>query len=102
MPPAVTIDPNVKLLADLGTVMEKVNLCREMLPVSPGVKYDEALSEVIGYLEACRDRMIDLVEAGSIGMLNEVVFEEVLKVNDAILKTLEAEKVILCFVAFYC
>jgi hypothetical protein len=93
-PPVVIpqIDPNEKLLRDLGVVMEKVRLCREMLPVSPGIERDEALAEVIGFLEACRDRMFDLIEAGSRGEINEVVFEEVFKVNDALLKTLEAEQ----------
>lgn len=91
-PPAPLIDPNEKLLQDLGVVMEKVKLCREMLPISPGIERDEALAEVIGFLEACRDRMIDLIEAASCGELNEVVFEEVLKVNDSILKTLDAER----------
>lgn len=93
---AVDVDmdaDNNKLLSDLGTVMEKVRMCREMLLVSPGITQDELLSEIIGFLEACRDRMMDLIEAGSQGMLREDIFEECLKVNDAVTRTLEAEKV---------
>jgi hypothetical protein len=36
-----------------------------MLLESPGIAVDEALFEVVGFLEACRDRMIDIIEAGS-------------------------------------
>jgi hypothetical protein len=39
-------------------VLERVRLCREMLPNSPGVKQDEALAEVVGFLEACKPRMV--------------------------------------------
>lgn len=73
--------------------MEKVKLCREMLLVSPGIQSDEALSDVIGFLEACRDRLADVVEAGAQGLLGEELFEYVLKVNDAVSRTLEAERV---------
>ena len=82
-----------KLEQDLATVLEKVKLCREMLLESPGIHEDEALSEVIGFLEACRDRMFDVIEAGSQGLLGEDLFDLCLKVNAAVLKTLEAEKV---------
>lgn len=73
--------------------MEKVRLCREILLVSPGIQNDEALYDIIGYLEACRDRMVDVIEAGTQGLLGEDLFALCLKVNDAVLKTLEAEKV---------
>ena len=56
---------SVKLERDLITVFEKVRLCQEMLLESPGIAQDEALSEVVGFLEACRDRIIDIIEAGS-------------------------------------
>jgi hypothetical protein len=80
-------------------VVEKVKLCREMLLVSPGIQSDEALSDVIGFLEACRDRMVDLIEAGTQGLLGETLFEEVLKVNDMVYRTLEAEKVSSLFIS---
>jgi hypothetical protein len=92
-----TNPPNVdefeKLQMDLIVVMEKVRLCREILQVSPGIESDEALADVIGFLEACRDRMIELIEAGTHGVLGEELFAEVLKVNDAVLRTLDAERV---------
>lgn len=47
-----------KLKEDLMVVRERVKLCREMLPNSPGVREDEALAEVVGFLEACKPRMV--------------------------------------------
>ena len=52
------------LMQDLDVVVEKIKLCREMLVESPGIHEDEALADVIGFLEACRDRMAELIEAG--------------------------------------
>lgn len=83
----------VKLERDLETVFDRVRLCREMLMESPGIEQDEALSEVIGFLEACRDRLTELIEAGTHGLLGQSLFSLCLKANDAILRTLEAEKV---------
>ena len=60
-----------KLDADLDVVVEKIKLCREMLQESPGIDKDDALADVIGYLEACRDRMTELIEAGAHGLLGE-------------------------------
>lgn len=105
-----------RLQNDLGVVMEKVQLCREIMLVSPGIKEDEMLAEVIGFLEACRDRwallvakfsaitnrtrivlvanrMSELIESGTQGLLSEELFEKALMVNDAVTRTLEAEKV---------
>ena len=79
--------------ADLAIVIEKVKMCRQMLFISPGVDKDEVLADVVGFLEACRDRMVDLIESGTRGMLNEGLFEKCLKVNDAVLRTLDAERV---------
>lgn len=87
------VDPFDKLRNDLFVVMEKNKLCREILQVSPGIQQDEALADMIGYLEACRDRMIDIIEAGTQGLLGEELFNFALKVNDAIIKTLDAERV---------
>jgi hypothetical protein len=78
---------------DLKNVEERVKLCREILLVSPGIQEDEALAEVIGFLEACRDRMPSIIEAGTQGLLSENVFALSLQVNDDIIKTLDAEKV---------
>jgi len=81
-----------KLKNDLVVVEEKVKLCREMLPESRGIEQDEALSEVIGFLEACKPRMVDLIEAGMQGMLDEGLLGMALAINDDLIKTLEAEK----------
>jgi hypothetical protein len=45
-----------KLKNDLDAVMERVQLCREIMQESPGIQYDETLAGVVGFLEACRDR----------------------------------------------
>lgn len=90
--PVSNEDEFLKLQLDLTVVMEKVKLCREILQVSPGIKQDEALADVIGFLEACRDRMVDVIEAGTQGLLGEELFAVALKVNDNVLRTLEAER----------
>lgn len=61
-------------------VKDKITLCRQMLPESAGVDKDDALSEVVGFLEACRPRMVDLVEAGMGGALGEDIFANCLQV----------------------
>lgn len=61
-------------------VKDKITLCRQMLPESAGVEHDDALSEVVGFLEACRPRMVDLVEAGMGGALGEDIFANCLQV----------------------
>lgn len=94
-------DPNQKITADLNTVLDKVRLCREMLPQAQAQGGDDLLREVVGFLEACQDRMLELIEAGMAGaeggaVLSEEVFEQCLRVNDALTRTLEAEKVGVC------
>ncbi|CAM9711501.1 unnamed protein product [Pylaiella littoralis] len=81
-----------KLEEDLQMVKDKINLCREMLPETAGVERDAAFSEVVGFLEACRPRMVDLVEAGVGGALGEDTFAKCLQINDALLRTLDAER----------
>ena len=80
-------------LCDFVVSDGQARLCREMLPESPGIAQDEILAEVVGFLEACQERLVDLIEGGAQGLLPENVFELCLRVNDAVLKTLEAEKV---------
>lgn len=81
------IDANTKVLKDLGTLREKLDLAKDMLNPGAGtpklsVKSD-AFMAVIGFLEACAPRMIELVEAASMsGVLSEAVFEELLNSND--------------------
>jgi hypothetical protein len=72
-----------------------MDLCESMLNPGPGtpklsVHTDDAMLQVIGFLEACVPRMIELVEAASVsGVLSETVFEEVLQANDRLQKVLE-------------
>ena len=51
-----------KLRSDLDAVMERVQLCREIMLESPGIQYDDTLAGVIGFLEACRDRLVFLLQ----------------------------------------
>lgn len=89
------LDVNAKITSDLNTVLEQVRLCRQMLPESPGIGSDDLLAEVIGFLEASQGRVLELLEAGfgDGGGLSEEVLEECLRVNDALARTLEAERV---------
>jgi hypothetical protein len=84
----------MKLRADLSEVVDKVRLCRDMLPAAgAGVDRDDALLDVLGFLEACSTRIHELIEAGTVGLLEEDLLEICLKVNDALHRTLDAERV---------
>jgi hypothetical protein len=89
-----------KLKSDLRVVLDKVKLCREMLPQSPGIATDSALQDVVGFLEACRGRLMELIEAGTMGLLDDDVLELCLRTTDALNKTLEAESVSFLFALF--
>jgi len=73
-------------------VAEKVALCNEMVPNSPGLEHDDALAEVVGFLEACRPRMLQLIDAGSRGALTDDLLALALKVNDDLAKALDTEQ----------
>ena len=86
-----TID--AKISADLKTLEEKMELCHSMLHPSdgspaPSLKNNDSLLGVIGFLEACAPRMIELVEAAAQGALSEDVLCQCLSVNDQLLKQL--------------
>lgn len=86
-----TVD--AKILADLSTLKEKMDLCDSMLKPGAGdpklsVKSSEAMLAVIGFLEACAPRMVELVEAAAGGALSEEAFAECLSVNDRLQKQL--------------
>merc|ERR1711862_839878 len=66
------------------------DLCVEMVKEQNG-KLDttnEALLGVIGFLESCVPRMVELVEAAAQGILLESTLETCLSVNDRLLKVL--------------
>lgn len=88
-------DPDTKILQDLGTLSEQIALCQSMLLTNRrrliSSEYsdsddnnDEALLTVIGFLEACAPRMLELIEiaAQGGGVLRDETFEECLVVND--------------------
>lgn len=84
---------NAKIVKDLCILREKMDLCDSML--NPGadsptlsVNSSEAMMAVVGFLEACAPRMLELVEAAASGALSESVFEEVLQCNDRLQKLL--------------
>lgn len=84
---------DAKIMADLGTVKEKMDLCDNLLHPgdgmpTPSLKNNEVLLSVIGFLEACGPRMVELVEAATQGALSELVLMECLTVNDRLLKLL--------------
>ena len=87
-------DPDTKILQDLCTLSEQIALCQSMLLTNrrrlmSSEYYDdnnnaEALLTVIGFLEACAPRMLELIEiaAQGGGVLRDETFEECLVVND--------------------
>ena len=89
-------DADTKISGDLAVLREKMNLLDSMLnppdAAAPrlSVRTDEAVRAVIGYLDACAPRMIELVTActSRMGVLSEEVFGEVLESNDRLQKLL--------------
>ena len=86
-----TVD--AKILADLAVVEDRMDLCTKMLhpgdgSPAPSLRNNDALLQVIGFLEACGPRMVELVEAATQGALSEAVLMECLSVNDRLLKLL--------------
>lgn len=87
-----TNSADAKILGDLRLLTEKMDLCYSML--NPGAgdpklsMQSEAMLAVIGFLEACAPRMVELVEAAASGALSEEVFAECLSVNDRLQKLL--------------
>ena len=82
---AAPVDPDAKVLSDLSALSEQIALCGSMLKLAgplPSIEEDEALLSVIGFLEACAPRMVELIEAAAGGSLGEGTFEECLVVND--------------------
>lgn len=87
-----TSGADAKILGDLATLTEKMDLCHAML--NPGAAdpklsmQSEAMMAVVGFLEACAPRMVELVQAAASGALSEEVFAECLSVNDRLQKLL--------------
>jgi len=71
---------DAKIMADLNVVKEKMSLCEQLLPNATSV--DDGFLGVVGFLEACAPRIVDLVEAAAQGALGEEVLMECLSIND--------------------
>jgi hypothetical protein len=91
---------DIKISNDLIIVKEKMDLLDTMLNPNSGpelaspklsVVTNDSIRSVIGYLDACAPRMIELVTActsTSFGVLSEDVFSDVLGCNDRLQKLL--------------
>jgi hypothetical protein len=82
-----------KIQTDLGSLVEKMDLCDKMLrpgggDPAPSVVKDEVLMQVIGFLEACAPRMLELVDAAAQGAVGEETLMTCLEVNDRLIKQL--------------
>lgn len=79
-----------KVLTDLGTLSDQMDLCRQMMVQQGGPPVDtsnEALLGVIGFLEACAPRMVEL--AGQ-SFEREETLMRCLEANDRLLRLLHA------------
>lgn len=93
---SATMAADTKISNDLAVLREKMDLLETMLhppdAATPklSVRNDEAVRAVIGYLDACAPRMIELVTActSRMGVLSEEVFGDVLGCNDRLQKLL--------------
>jgi hypothetical protein len=76
----------------LGALKEKMDLCESML--NPGVDApsfstaNSTMLAVVGFLEACAPRMVQLVEVAAMGAVSEEVLMECLQMNDKLQKQL--------------
>lgn len=81
-----------KIMADLAIVVEKVELCESMLHPGAGdptpSMQDETFAQVVGFLQACAPRMVELVDAATQGALSESVLMKCLEVNDRLTKAI--------------
>jgi len=84
---------DAKVLKDLSILSEQINLCRNMLHPGDNCKVDidtnDTLKAVIGFLEACVPRMLQLIQDGMQGAIAEETMVKCLEVNDALTITLE-------------
>ena len=79
-----------RLERQLGTVREKVTLCEEIMINTPNYESSDSLVEVVCFLEACQQRLPEIVEAGTMGMLCDELLCECIAVNDAVANTISS------------
>lgn len=87
--PESSLDAKIK--NDLEALSDKIQLCNDMVPLSEGIENDEALAEVVGFLEACKPRMVNLIEAARSTVLSDAILDLALRVNDDLDKALQFE-----------
>eukprot|EP00584_Thalassiosira_punctigera_P009985 CAMPEP_0172535650 /NCGR_PEP_ID=MMETSP1067-20121228/7562_1 /TAXON_ID=265564 ORGANISM="Thalassiosira punctigera, Strain Tpunct2005C2" /NCGR_SAMPLE_ID=MMETSP1067 /ASSEMBLY_ACC=CAM_ASM_000444 /LENGTH=235 /DNA_ID=CAMNT_0013320591 /DNA_START=44 /DNA_END=751 /DNA_ORIENTATION=+ len=83
--------PDAKVLRDLSALTEQIDLCQSMLANAgdlSSIESDEALLAVIGFLEACVPRVVELIEAAAQGALGAEAFERCLVANDRLTNVL--------------
>jgi len=93
---ASTMEADAKISNDLAVLKEKMNLLDSMIHPTDAsapklsVRTNEAVRSVVGYLDACGPRMIELVTAcmSQENVLSEEVFGDVLGCNDRLQKLL--------------
>lgn len=77
---------DAKVMADLNVLKEKLDLCDSLLPTAEAS--DDGFLGVVGFLEACQPRVVELIEAAAQGALGEAVLMECLAINDRVTETL--------------
>ena len=87
-------NPDQKILKDLSTLTEQISLCKTLMSnLAPGesIESSDALLTVIGFLEACVPRMVELIEAGSAGAFDDGdgTLVKCLEVNDELVNILK-------------
>ncbi len=82
----------VGLVKDLHFVLSKVALCRDLLKYSPGISEDQELGGVIGFLEASRDRLQNVLRVSEHGMISPALTSFAKFVLGAIARALDAER----------
>lgn len=90
-----------KVLGDLDILTEKMDRCSEFLAAHPNagaVPKTHELYDLLGFLEACAPRMVELVEAAAQGVMSDVVLMRALDVNDRLMKLLSTDTEGLSFV----
>lgn len=93
---ASTMEADTKISNDLAVLKEKMNLLDSMIHPNDAsapklsVKTNASVRSVVGYLDACGPRMIELVTAcmSQENVLSEEVFGDVLGCNDRLQKLL--------------
>ena len=82
-----------KIISDLAVVTESLDRCEGLLRPGGGDRVAStaktpATLELMGFLEACAPRMVELVEAAAQGAVGEPVLMDCLQVNDRLTKAL--------------